>query len=610
MHGTITVTNFTAGEWSPKLYGRIDLGKYSQACAELVNMTLIPHGAVTRRMGTEFVGFARSDELRLVGFIFNTEQAYVLEFTPGSLRFFRDGGLIEAATLETPYSWDDIQTLDFCQSADVMYLVCPNHTPKKLTRPGADSFTLADVKFTGKPAEWTEGNWPGTVTFHQQRLWMAGAPKQPQKVWASKTSDFENFTTGTSDTNGMVFSLVSEQVNAVRWMLSQKRLLAGTSGGEWILGTSGDTAVTPGNLQATRNSNYGSAAIRPLLIGASGVHVSDDMRRLRSLAYSFGDDSFLSQDISLLAEHLTRSSIRAVAYCQNPDGVIWCVTRAGELIGCTYLKEQEVIAWHRHETQGEVLSLTCVPGENYTETWLAVRRRNGVTIERMAPPWDGKSSNEAGCWFLDCALLYDADAAPEQGEHAQKLASGVIPGLVPELVPEQANAVAGRHSRGGSGAVVSLSGLDHLEGQTVSILADGAAHPDRVVKGGRISLAVPARRVLVGLASTWRLSPMNLEGLSPSGTTQGKRARITEVMARLYKTLGLSYAWAGQTEEPFELPMREVDMPMDAAPVPYTGDVTLPMPSGWGRDSRVILSGRGAFPATIVMLAVRAVVNE
>lgn len=568
MLGTVAITNFTAGEWSPKLYGRVDIGKYGQACTDMVNLTLIPHGAATKRMGTAFVARAAGEQIRLIEFIYNTEQAYVLELSPGKIRFFRDGGLLAGAEVATAYTWDDIRQLNFCQAADVMYLVCPRVAPRKLTRPGADAFALADVSFTARPADWGADNWPAAVTFHQQRLWFGGAPKNPQKLWASKTGDFQNFTTGSDDADAMSLSLVSERVNAIRWLLSQKVLLGGTSGGEWVIYGDGDAAVTGKTIQAKRNSNYGSAMVRPLLVGASGIHVSADSRRLRDLAFSVVDDSYLSQDISLMSEHLVRPGIKEIADCQNPDGIVWCVMNDGSLVGCTYLRAQEVVAWHRHETKGKVLSVACIPGDAHTETWLAVKRENGVFIERMAAPWDGETTNEAGCWYLDSALLYEGKE------------------------------------------VTVISGLEHLEGQTVDILADGAGHPPRVVENGKITLAVAASRVLAGLPYSWTLAPMRLEGLSQRGTAQGKKARIVEAMTRVYKTMGLRYAWAGQREEPYILPMREVDMPMDKAPAPFTGDVSLPMPGGWDTDTRVIFTGKGPFPATIIMVTVQAAINE
>lgn len=500
-------------------------------------------------------------------FIFNNAQAYVLELTPGKIRFFRDGGYLAGKDLQTPWM-NNLGEIFYCQSADVMYLACQDHPPYKLTRPGADTFSLAAVSFAGKPAEWTDRNWPSVVAFHQQRLWLSGTRNQAQTLWASKTGDFENFTSGTDDDAAMVISLVAEQVNAVHWMLSQKNLLIGTAGGEWVISSSSGQAITSKTIQATRNSNYGTARVRPIIVGSSLLHVSADRRRLRDLSYAFADDAFISQDISLMAEHLTRGGITEMADCQNPDSIIWCRLQNGGISGVTYLRAQEVAGWHRHETSGRVLSIVCIPSDGFTETWLAVQRQNGVFIERMKAPWDGESTNETGCWYVDSGLMYEGSL------------------------------------------VQRIYGLGHLEGQEVLVLADGAAHENRIVRNGQIELDWPARRVLVGLPYRWALSPMRLEGLSSAGTTQGKRTRISKVMARLYKSLGVHWALSGQSALPYPLATRDVEMPMDAAPAPFTGDADMPMPGGWTSDARVILSGNNAFPATVIMLAPTARVNE
>ena len=566
--GTPPITNFTAGEWSVKMFGRVDLARYGQACSELVNMTIMPHGAVTRRMGTEHIACAQSANIRLIPFVFNEEQAYVLEFTPGKIRFFRSGGYLAGKDIVSPYTAENIDNLAFCQSADVMYIVSHKFPPHKLTRPGADVFTLEQVSFTEPPEEWKENNWPGAITFHEQRLWLGGTPNQAQKLWASKTGEFENFTTGTDEDAALSLTLVSERVNAIRWLLSQKVLLAGTAGGEWVISSTGVDAITNKNIQARRNSNYGTAAVQPLITGASVLHISADRRRLRDLSYAFTDDAYISQDISLVAEHLTRPGVRTLADCQNPDNILWCLLDNGDFCGCTYLRSQEVTGWHRHETKGKVLSITCIPSEGYTETWLAVQRTNAVCIERMKAPWDGETTNEPGCWYVDCGLLYEGDSTQR------------------------------------------ISGLNHLEGELVNVLADGASHSPCLVHEGSITLDWPAKRVLAGLPFGWAVSPMRMEGLSPRGSMQGKRTRIVSLMARLYKSLGVHWSLPGQSEPPYPLAARDVDMALDAAPEPFSGDADMPMPGGWTTDARVRLSGDGAFPVTIIMLLPGAAVYE
>jgi hypothetical protein len=670
---TPPITNFTAGEWSPRLDGRVDIDRYGQACSELVNMTLAPHGPVTRRMGTYYVTEAVSAASRLIEFVYNTEQAYVLEFSPGLIRFFRDGGYLVGKDISSPYTAADIAVLNYCQAADLMYLVCPRVAPRKLTRPGADAFALAPVNFSTPPADWSEANWPGCATFYQQRLWFAGCPQNAQKIWASRTGDFENFSktaaaedgafqaayapntiyyrrsgafvanryeliteamyrktnpdfdakvyklaygvgqayeyagtetvqNGTNENGDPVYdtvpvytsitealyskgttssdddeeegddaaltlSLVSEQVNAVRWLLGQKVLVAGTSGGEWILSGGSDAALTPKNLSAKLNSNYGCAAVRPLLIGAVSSHVSADARRLMSFAYDYGSDSHVAAELSLLAEHLTRKGIKETANCQNPDGIVWCVMRDGTMAGCTYLKDQEVVGWHRLVTDGKVLSVACIPEDGYTATWLIVQRATGIFIERMAAPWDGDTTRDPACYYVDCGAVYEG--AP----------------------------------------VTRITGLNHLEGREVIILADGAEHPRRVVKDGAVDLDDASSVVVVGLPYEWRVTPMRLEGVSPLGTMQGKAALVPEMTVRLDRTLGLHWMLVASGRS-YEATFREADGAMDAPPVPYTGDITLPMPGGWHADTRVRLYGDGAFPATVLMMIPTVAINK
>ena len=142
------------------------------------------------------------------------------------------------------------------------------------------------------------------------------------------------------------------------------------------------------------------------------------------------------------------------------------------------------------------------------------------------------------------------------------------------------------------------------------VLEDGASHAPCIVRDGARSLGWTAKRILAGLLYRWAVSPMRLEGLSQRGGMQGKKTRITSLMARLYKGLGVCWSLPGQNVSPFPLASRDVEMPLDAAPLPFSGDAHMSMPGGWTSDARVILSGKGAFTATIIMLIPGAVVYE
>jgi hypothetical protein len=416
---TLIQTNFTAGELSPRLAARVDFDKYRNGCQVLENFLIHPHGGASRRPGLRFIAMVRDQGVRprLASFQFSTAQAYVLEFGDKTLRFYMDGGQIldqEDAPYEiaTPYGAADIAGLHFCQSADVMYLTHPAHAPRKLSRRGHTDWSMEAVAFTSPPAAWKEGNYPALVMFYEQRLCFAGAPDQPQTVWMSKSGSYHDF--GVSeplvDSDGCSFTLVSNQVNAIRWMVPAKRLLLGTSGAEWELGGAGSEAVTPFNVNAQRHTTHGSKELEPVAVGNIVLYVQRNGRRLREFAYSYESDGYVSGDMTLLAEHLTHvSQLAALAFQQDPDSVVWALTGDGKLLGLSYMRDQKVYAWHRHPVDGAVESLTVIPGQGQDELWLAVRRtvagRAQRHVERMDPIFAGRSSVDA--FFLDAGLTYE-----------------------------------------------------------------------------------------------------------------------------------------------------------------------------------------------------------
>lgn len=153
---TYTQANFNAGEWSPLLYGRTDLPKRRNAVGPTLNYVATLQGPQTRRPGTAYVAAAADNtNVRLQRFEFSTTQAYILEFTPGKIRFYTNGGQLLSGgspyTVTTPYAAGDLPGLNFTQSADVLYIVHPNYPPATLSRLGATSWTLANLAFIDGP---------------------------------------------------------------------------------------------------------------------------------------------------------------------------------------------------------------------------------------------------------------------------------------------------------------------------------------------------------------------------------------------------------------------------------------------------------------------------
>jgi hypothetical protein len=352
--------SFSGGELSPQLWARTDIDKYAISVRTMENMIARPQGPATRRPGTRYIAATRNNATsRLIPFEFSTVQAYIIEASSeGFFRFYREGGQILSGgspyEIAHPYG-ADLADLQWAQSADVLYLAHPRFAPRKLTRTGHTSWTLTTITFTATPAAWTGANWPGTVTFHDGRLWWAGTPGQPQTLWASKSGDYENLTTGTADDDALVLTLDADQVNAIRWIRSGRGLHIGTTGAEFILqSSSAEAPVTPNDARARRQTAEGSAAVLPVQLGQATLFVQRAGRRVAEMGYSFESDVFVAQDLTILANHILRDGVDEMAWHREPWRVLWCETDAGGLRGMTYVREQRVAAWHRQTLGGAV----------------------------------------------------------------------------------------------------------------------------------------------------------------------------------------------------------------------------------------------------------------
>lgn len=273
----------------------------------------------------------------------------------------------------------------------------------------------------GVTSHWREGAWsdrkgyPRCVAAHEQRLIFGGTESRPQTLWASAVDDYEDFQPGGSnDSDSWTHTLVSGQQNAIQWIVSQKSLLVGTSGDEWSLAANKDEAIiTPTSVRARRQSGNGSAFIRARPVNDSVFFVQRGGRVARNLLYSYEADGFVTDDLTLLAEHITGEGIIDIALQMQPEQVLWCVTKDGRLLGLTFDHSQKITGWHRHITGSpgdgfESVAVRRVDGEA-DQVWVSVRRWiNGAWaryIERLKP--DGFFLEEP--WSL---LLADPEGRP------------------------------------------------------------------------------------------------------------------------------------------------------------------------------------------------------
>ena len=194
---------------------------------------------------------------------------------------------------------------------------------------------------------------PSVVTFFQQRLVFAGTSDQPQTMFFSKSGDYENMTAGTDADDAMIYTIASNQVNAIKAMKATRTLIVMTTGGEYAVSAGTASAITPTNISIIKQSNYGSAGVDALSIGNATIFLQRAKRKMRELAYNFDTDGYVAPDLTILSEHITESGITQMDYQQEPYSVVWGARTDGILTGLTYNRLENVVAWHRHIIGGK-----------------------------------------------------------------------------------------------------------------------------------------------------------------------------------------------------------------------------------------------------------------
>ena len=378
-----------------------------------------------------------------------------------------------------------------------------------------------------------DGNHPGVVAFHQQRMVLAGTRRTPQAFYLSRSGDFENFRKSRplQDDDPVEYLIASGSIDAIAWAASFGDLLLGTSGSEYK--ASGDGApITPSNVSITAQSFWGSAGLAPIIIGNSILHVQRHGAHVRDLFYSLEKDGYAGNDLSILAPHLFEEHLlRQWAYQQTPGSVVWIVRDDGLLLAFTYMKEHDIWGWSRHPTSGRVCSVCALSGAEHDEVFLVTERPmadgSRYFLERLAPQWgDAEGIEEA--FFVDCGCSVRTEQPDDE-----------------------------------------ISGLEHLEGATVAVLADGSPVEGCVVQQGRIRLPYAACRVHVGLPYASVLAPLPPEGSGQNGSTLGRRRAYGRCTVRFYRSVGGKYGPSRQ--ELYDLPV--LPDHWGSACQPFSGDV-------------------------------------
>lgn len=605
--------NFSGGEISAELFGRMDVSHVANGLATCRNFIVMPHGVVSNRPGTQYVNKVKNSTnfTRLIQFSFSNTQTFCIEMGAGYFRFHTLGATLLSGgvpyEIANPYAQADLSSIHYVQSGDVITLVHPNYAPMELSRYSNTNWVLSTISFVSKTSapssascaatypnagspqnfkyqitalnslgyeesapssttnivsndltitgnyntiNWTSvtgavrynvykyaqgtfafigqtsaltftdtniladmtrtvpqsdpvfigaGNYPATVAYYEQRRYFAGTNNQPMSVWATQpaSSYNMNYSIPSQDSDALRFTIAAQRSNSIRHLIPGQDLLLMTGSTEWRINTPSGGAITASALEIKPQASNGTTTVMPVQVNNFTIYPSSQGGHVRELSYQWQSSGYLSNDLCLLAKHLfDYSTISDMCFSRSPTPIVWAINNSGSLLGLTYVPEQQVAAWHKHDTTNGVFeSCVTVTEGNQDALYVIVKRViNGQTVRYIEVLNNRYFATQSDAFFVDSGITYS-----------------------------------------GSPATV-FSGLSWLEGQTVSILGDGAVMPQQVVTGGTITLPYAVSKAQIGLPITADLitPPIIAQGDPTMGQSRVKS--INKAWVRVYNS--------------------------------------------------------------------------
>ena len=599
MSRAVTIqTNFTTGEVDPLLKSRIDINQYYNALDQARNVLIQPQGGIERRPGLQFIFEVPSaanpqNGMKLIPFEFSTTQSYMLLFVHNRMYIFKNKELVTNINssgndyLTTTIGSTVLATMDHTQSADTLIVVQEDMAPKKIVRGGSHStWTISDLsfefipKFNFTPSETTinqtitpsavdgnititaggnvfasgnvnqyieandgigraritrfvsatsveaiveipffnttaiasggtfidggyEDSWssskgyPRTCTFHEGRLYFGGVKSRPNTIFASRVARFFDFNPGEAlDDDSIELTISTDSTNAITGMFSGRDLQIFTKGGEFFLPQSTLDPITPTNVVVNGATRRGSKeGIKPVGAESGTLFIQRAGKSLREFLFSDVELSYISNNISLLSSHLLKSpsdmALRKATSTTDGDLLLIVNETDGSLATYSILRGQNVIAPSLSTTDGEFINV----GVDVDQIYFTVKR----------------SISSSDKYYVEC---FNDDNTTDSA----KLYSG-----------------------GSKPSTTTVTGLSHLEGKTVKVIADDQMQLDKTVSSGQITLdAVPTTYVEIGLNYTPTIKTLPVELKLSSGNIVAQKKRIVEATANLYLSQNLT----------------------------------------------------------------------
>lgn len=510
------------------------------------------------------------------------------------------------------------------------------------------------------------GDYPSAVGQFQSRRWVAGTDNSPEETWSSRTADLGNFTVSvpTQDDDAVTFRMISKKVHGIRHIVDSTGLFLFTSGGEVLIRGDGSGAIRPTDINPLNFSKHGCSELSPIVTEDAIVFVQARQSVVREIIEGEVREKYVGRDLTVYSAHLFQGhTIVSWAYQEVPNSTIWCVRDDGVLLGLTYMNDQQVLAWHRHDTDGLVESVCVIPEGGEDALYLVVNRASGRMVERMATrnftdirdaifmdaalSYDGRNTSAVtmtlsggSTWDYDNLLTvtrstagfgYDeagnevwftaaADGLPLRIRVTNVISPSVVQGFPSRLVPSDLQNVA---TTSWSRAVDSFAGLGHLEGKSLAVTGDGyvVASPNNpayadlacVVSGGSISFPQCYSYLHAGLPYLSDLETLDID--SPQGQSlKDTKIKVGDVTAYVEASRGF---FAGQQfptgSDPLELMMEAKfrDVSDDYGLITLQTDtIGVKIEAGWNSNGRAAIRNPDPVPLTVLAIIPRGHLSQ
>lgn len=406
-------------------------------------------------------------------------------------------------------------------------------------------------------------NWPSAVTYFQQRRVFGGAIKKPRMMWMTASGTESNFvyTIPAQADNRIRFEVAAQEAARITHIVPLSSLIVLTGSSEFRIQATDGGALTSETVTVSPQASIGANEVQPVIVNSTLVYAANRGGHIRELGYNYQASGFTTGDLSIRAAHLFENTVTVdMARMKAPDSILWFVMADGKLLGLTYLPEQGVAAWHRHDTDGAFESVCCVPEGQEDALYAVVKRMvDGRPVRYIERMHERYYANLEDAFHVDCGGTYKGEATK------------------------------------------TISGLTWLEGKTVAILANGGVLSQQVVKDGKVELPVEVTYAHIGLPITAELKTLPVAVQMQDGSYgRGHMKNVNKVFIRVYRSSGIS---VGPDEDHLTAVKMRGDEPFGEPPQLLSEEIPLAVSPKWTDGGQIVIQQKNPLPITVVSWA-------